>query len=155
MSKPLKIIANNKKASFSYFLEDKLEAGVALIGPEVKSLRNKGCNITDCHADFMENELYIFNLHIAEYENANKFSKISKTRPRKLLLHKRELRKYIGKVKQKGYTIVPTQIYFNQKNIVKIEIALAKGKKIHDKREDIKKKDWDREQSKLLRSNKN
>lgn len=149
-----KIISKNKKASFNYFLEEKYEAGLVLNGPEVKSLRVKGCNLVDSHADFMNNELFIFNVNIQNYDKESQFNKVSSTRPRKLLLNKKELRKLIGKVKQKGYTIIPVCLYFNEKNIAKIEIALAKGKKIYDKREDIKQKDWNRDQSRILRGNK-
>lgn len=154
MSNILKIIAKNKKATFEYFLEEKLEAGIILSGPEVKSLRLKGCNLVESHADFMKEELYIFNVNIQNYDKESKFNKSASTRPRKLLLHKKQLRKLIGKVKQKGYTIVPLCLYFNNKNMAKIEIALAKGKKLYDKREDLKQKDWKRDQSRLLRGDK-
>jgi SsrA-binding protein len=146
-----KVIAHNRKASFNYFLEEKIEAGIILRGSEVKSLRINGCNIAESHADLMENQIYIFNMNIPKYENANKFSNYETKMPRKLLLHKKEIRKLIGKVKQKGYTLVPLTIYFNHKNMVKIEIALAKGKKLYDKREDLKQKDWNRNQQRVLR----
>lgn len=146
-----KIIATNRKATFNYFIEERIEAGIVLTGSEVKSLRLKTCNIEDSHADVMKGNLYIFNMYIAEYEKANKFATHSSRRPRKLLLHKREANKLIGKIKQKGYTLVALSLYFNYKNIAKLEVGLAKGKKLHDKREDLKEKDWNREKSRLIR----
>ena len=146
-----KIIATNRKASFNYHIEETIEVGIILTGPEVKSLRLKSANIADTHADFMKGEIYVFNMYISEYEKANGFSQQQPRRPRKLLIHKRQSRKLLGKIKQKGYTLVATSLYFNNKNIAKLELALAKGKKLHDKREDIKQKDWNREQSRTLR----
>lgn len=151
MTKHSKTIAINKKANFNYFLEDKVEAGIVLKGSEVKSLRTSGCNIEDSHADFDKTEMVLYNLNIPEYKEANKFSTHSPRRPRKLLLHKKESRKLIGKIKQKGYTIIATSIYFNSNNLVKVEIALAKGKKLYDKREDLKQKDWSKNQARIMR----
>jgi len=146
-----KIISQNRKASFNYFIEEKLEAGIALTGSEVKSLRLNKANIEDGHADSMGNEIYLFNSYIAEYDKSNKFSNHVSRRPRKLLLHKAEINKLIGKIKQKGYTLVPLSLYFNDKNKAKLELGLAKGKKLHDKRESLKEKDWKREQARLVR----
>lgn len=146
-----KIISQNRKASFNYFLEEKIESGLILKGSEVKSIRFNGCNIEDSHADFIQGELFILNMNIPKYDKANSFSKFESRAPRKLLLHKKELRKLLGKVKQKGYTLVPLSVYFNNNNIVKIEIALAKGKKLYDKRDDLKQKEWDRKQTRILR----
>jgi len=146
-----KIIASNRKASFHYFIEERVEAGIILTGPEVKSLRLKSCSIEDSHADTMKGDIHIFNMYIAEYDKASKFAPQASRRPRKLLLHKREAGKLTEKVKQKGYTLVALSVYFNHKNIVKIELGLAKGKKLYDKREVLKQKDWDREQSRLSR----
>ncbi len=146
-----KIISTNRRATFNFFIEERIEAGIVLTGPEVKSIRLKACNIEDSHADVMRNDIYIFGLFIAEYDKANKFCMQSTRRPRKLLLHKKESRKLIGKIKMKGYTLIALSMYFNHKNLVKIELGLAKGKKLHDKRECIKTKDWNREQSRIMR----
>lgn len=152
MSIKQQIIAKNRKAHYNYFLEDTMETGVVLIGSEAKSLRLKTCNISESYADVINGEIYILNMNIPKYENSSAFSYYIPTKPRKLLLHKRQIRKIIGKIKQKGYTLVPLCVYFNEKNIAKIEIALAKGKKIYDKREDIKRKDWNRQQARILKT---
>ncbi len=146
-----KIISTNRKATFNFFIEERIEAGIVLTGPEVKSLRLKAGNIEDSHADVMKNDIYIFNMFIAEYDKVSKFSTQTTRRPRKLLLHKSQSRKLIGKIKMKGYTLIALSIYFNHKNLVKVEIGLAKGKKLHDKRGDLKDKDWNREQSRIMR----
>jgi SsrA-binding protein len=146
-----KIIANNKKASFNYFLENKIEVGVVLTGSEVKALRLGKANIEDAYASAHNNEIFLYNSHISQYDKAS-YQNHQPTRPRKLLLHKLEIKRILGKIKQKGYTIVPTSLYFNEKNLVKIEIALATGKKLHDKREVLKQRDWDREQRSLLKT---
>ncbi len=146
-----KILATNKKASFNYFIEEKLEAGIVLLGSEVKSIRVSGCNIEDSHADLMNAELFLLNLNIPEYKQANSFATHLPRRPRKLLIKKSEQKKLIGKVKQKGYTLIAHTIYINHRSLIKVGLALAKGKKLHDKREDIKRKDWNREQEKVLR----
>jgi SsrA-binding protein len=145
-----KIIANNKKAGFNYFLENKIEVGIVLTGSEVKSLRLGKANIEDAYASAQNNEIFLYNAHISQYDKAS-YQNHQPTRPRKLLLHKLEIKKMIGKIKQKGYTIVPISLYFNDKQIVKLEIALATGKKLHDKRETIKQRDWDREKKSLLK----
>ena len=145
-----KIIANNKKASFNYFLENKLEVGVVLLGSEVKSLRLGKANIEDAYASCNNNEIVLYNSHISPYDKSS-HQNHDPRRPRKLLLHKLEIKKLLGKIKQKGYTIVPTSIYFNESNLVKIEIALASGKKLHDKRETIKQRDWEREKKTILK----
>lgn len=151
MSEYKKIISQNKKASFNYFIEEKFEAGIILKGSEIKSLRQGKASIEDSHASNVANELFLYNSYIAEYEKANRFNHISR-RPRKLLMHTKEIRKIIGKIRIKGYSLIATQLYFNAKNIVKVELALAKGKKLHDKRETIKNKDWHREQERLMKS---
>lgn len=145
-----RIIAQNKKAYHDYFIEDKYEAGIALTGSEVKSIRAGKVNITDSHAAADKGEIFLFNTHIAEYEQANRFNHNTR-RPRKLLLHKREIRKLIGKLKVTGYTLVALSIYFNAKNKVKVELGLAKGKKQYDKRQTIKEKEWKRDQARLLK----
>jgi len=153
MSDYKKIIAQNKKASFEYFIEERFEAGIILTGSEVKSVRNGKVTIADTHAAMNENELFLYNCHIAEYEQAGRFNHPTK-RPRKLLLKKKEIQKIIGKIKLKGYTLIALCMYFNKKNIVKVELGLSKGKKQHDKRQTIKDKDWEREQGRILRDKK-
>ncbi|HJD63188.1 MAG TPA: SsrA-binding protein SmpB [Rickettsia endosymbiont of Degeeriella rufa] len=150
MTEYKKIIAQNKKALFNYFIEERLEAGIVLKGSEVQSLRQGKASIEESHAADTGNEVFLYNCHIAEYEKANRFNH-STRRPRKLLLHKKEINKIIGKTKIKGYTLVALSMYFNKKNKIKIELGIAKGKKLHDKRESIKEKDWKRDQSRLIR----
>ena len=151
MSDPYKkIIAQNKRASFDYFIEEQFEAGIVLKGSEVQSLRLGKASIVDSHATNDGTEIMLHNAHIAEYEKANQFNH-STRRPRKLLLHKREIKKIIAKIRIKGYTLVAMSMYFNEKNKVKVELGLAKGKKLHDKRETIKEKDWVREQGRVLK----
>ena len=139
----IKLIDNNKKAYFDYFIEDTYEAGVALVGCEVKSIRLGQVNIKDSFCTVKGNELYVMNMHIKPYEKGSYYNVESK-RPRKLLLHRREIEKLRGAVTQKSYTIVPTKIYFRQ-GLVKMEIALAKGKELHDKRKSIAEKEVKRE----------
>lgn len=153
MSEPYKkIIAQNKKATFDYFIEEEFEAGIVLKGSEVQSLRLGKASIVDSHATNDGMEIVLHNAHIAEYEKAHQFNH-STRRPRKLLLHKREIKKIIAKIRIKGYTLVALSMYFNEKNKIKVELGLAKGKKLHDKRETIKEKDWEREQGRMLKGN--
>ena len=140
---PKKLIANNKKAYHDYFLEEKIEAGIELVGTEVKSLRMGKCSIKEAFVRIDNGEIYIYQMHISPYEKGNIFNR-DPLRPRKLLLHKYEILKLEGKIKEKGYTVVPVEVYFN-KGRVKLMIALAKGKKLYDKRTDIKAKDLKRE----------
>jgi len=146
----VKIAAQNRKARHDYFIEDKLEAGIALVGTEVKSLRAGGCQLTDAYADVDKGELWLLNAHIPEYAGGNRFNHVPK-RPRKLLVHKRELNKLIGAVEREGRTLVPLSIYFNQQGRAKVELGLAKGKKKYDKRETEKERDWSRERARVLR----
>jgi SsrA-binding protein len=141
--KGMKLIANNKKAYHDYFIEDKYEAGIALVGTEVKSLRMGKCSVKEAFIRIENEEVYIYQMHISPYEKGNIFNR-DPLRTRKLLLHKYEINKLIGKQKEKGYTIVPLQVYFKD-GLVKIEIGLARGKKLYDKRQDIAKKDVKRE----------
>ncbi len=141
-----KLIANNKKARFDYFIEDTYEAGIALHGTEVKSLRMGKCSIKESFIRIEKGEVYVYNMHISPYEKGNIFNK-DPLRVRKLLLHKYEINKLEAKIAQKGYTIVPLNVYFS-KGLVKVEIGLAKGKKLYDKRQDIAKKDQRREAEK-------
>ena len=134
----VKIIANNKKAWHDYFIEDKIEAGIELVGTEVKSIRQGHCSIKEAFIRIdKNNEVMIYGMHISPYERGNIFNK-DPLRVRKLLLHKYEIRKLIGKIDQKGYALVPLQVYFKGSKI-KVQIALAKGKKLYDKRQDIAK----------------
>ena len=139
----IKIISTNKKAHFNYFLSEFLECGIALTGTEIKSLRNHGCSIVDSYIVIRNSEAEIINMHINPYEKGNIFNH-DPLRTRKLLLHKKEIRWFNEKTKSGGYTLVPTRVYF-KKGKVKVEIALAKGKKLYDKRETIKKRDLQRE----------
>ena len=138
-----KLIANNKKARHDYFVEDSFEAGIVLHGTEVKSLRQGHCSIKEAFIDIDNGEAFIHQMHISPYEKGNIFNK-DPLRPKKLLMHKKEILKLQGKMKEKGYTIVPVQVYFKG-SLVKVQIALAKGKKLYDKRQDIAKKDQRRE----------
>lgn len=139
----IKLIANNKKAFHDYFIEDKYEAGISLAGTEVKSLRMGKCSIKESFIRIENGEIYIYGMHISPYEKGNIFNK-DPLRTRKLLLHKHEINKVAGKMAEKGYTVVPLQVYFKG-SLVKMEIALARGKKLYDKRQDIAKKDQRRE----------
>jgi len=148
--RPLKIVADNRKARFNYEIGESFEAGVALTGTEVKSLRSGKATIAESFAVSRDGELWLQNSNIPEYLQASRFNHAPK-RPRKLLLHKRQLAKLIGAVEREGMTIVPLKLYFNPKGRAKVEIALARGKKLHDKRETAKKRSWDRERSRLMR----
>lgn len=138
-----KLIANNKKAYHDYFIEEKYEAGISLAGTEVKSLRMGRCSIKEAFIRIEHDEVFVYNMHISPYEKGNIFNK-DPLRVRKLLLHRQEIRKIQGHITQKGYTIVPLSVYFSG-SLVKVEIGLAKGKKLYDKRQDIVKKDQRRE----------
>ncbi len=137
-------IARNRKARHDYFIEDTMEAGIALVGTEVKSCREGRASFKDAYCDFIDGELYLLQMHISPYTHASPQLNHDPERPRKLLLHKRELRHLLGKIKEKGLTIVPLAIYLKN-NRIKVEIALAKGKRQYDKRETIKKRDVDRQ----------
>ena len=138
-----KLIANNKKAYHDYFIEEKYEAGIELYGTEVKSLRMGKCSIKESFIRIDHGEVFVYNMHISPYEKGNIFNK-DPLRIKKLLLHRSEIRKITGKIAQKGYTLVPLQIYFKG-SLAKVEIGLAKGKKLYDKREAIAKKDQQRD----------
>ena len=139
----IKLIANNKKAYHDYFIEDTYEAGIALHGTEVKSLRMGRCSIKESFIRPENEEMFVYQMHISPYEKGNIFNK-DPLRTRKLLLHKYEIRKIMGQVAQKGYTLVPLKVYFKD-SLVKVEIGLARGKNLYDKRESIAKKDMKRE----------
>lgn len=139
----VKLIANNKKAYHDYFIEDKYETGIELFGTEVKSIRMGKCSIKESFIRIEKGEVYIYGMHINPYEKGNIFNK-DPLRTRKLLLHKSEITKLSSKIAEKGYTLVPLQVYFKG-SLVKVEMGLAKGKKLYDKRDDIAKKDQKRE----------
>lgn len=142
--------AVNRRARFNYEIGQTVEAGVALTGTEVKSLREGRSNIADAYAGERGGELWLYNAYIPEYLQANRFNHETR-RPRKLLLHKREIGRMIGAVEREGMTLVPLRIYFNDRGRAKVELAVARGKKLHDKRETTKKRDWQREKARLLR----
>ena len=146
----IKIITNNSKARFNYFLEDFLECGIELKGSEIKSIRKTGASLQDAYVLFRNGEAYILNMHIAPYEHGNIFNH-EPNRTRKLLLHKKEIKKMEQKANEKALTVVPTKIYL-KKGKLKVEIALAKGKKLFDKRETIKKRDDERLMAKAKKS---
>jgi SsrA-binding protein len=146
----LKIVADNRKARFNYAIGEVFEAGIALTGTEVKSLRQGKAAIAESYAASRDGELWLYNANIPEYLQANRFNHAPK-RPRKLLLHRRQISKLSGAVEREGMTLVPLKLYFNPKGRAKIEIALARGKKLHDKRETERKRSWERDRARLMR----
>ncbi|MCF6093628.1 SsrA-binding protein SmpB [Microaerobacter geothermalis] len=144
-----KIISQNKKARHDYHIEETYEAGIVLTGTEIKSVRQGKVNLKDSFARIANGEVWLHNMHISPYEQGNRFN-VDPTRTRKLLLHRREIAKLIGATKEKGYSLVPLRIYLRN-GFAKVEIALAKGKKLYDKRADLKKKDANREIARALR----
>ncbi len=145
-----KIVAENRRAKFEYFIETVYEAGIALTGTEVKSLRFGEGSIAEAYAEVRGEQVWLVNANIPEFSHGNRFNHEPK-RPRKLLLHEREINKMHGAVARDGMTLVPLSVYFNGRGRAKVELALAKGKKAHDKRDTIKERDWKREQGRLLR----
>lgn len=136
----IRIVASNRKARHEYFIEDTIEAGIVLKGTEVKSIRAGRINVKESYAIVENGEIFIYNMHISPYEQGN-IHNVDPIRKRKLLLHKREIKRLEAQVMQKGYTLIPLTVYINEDGLVKIELALGKGKKLYDKREDIAKKD--------------
>src|SRR5947208_15494887 len=149
--RPLRVIADNRKARFNYEIGESFEAGIALTGTEVKSLRLGKATIAESYADARGREIWLVNANIPEYLQGGRFNHPPK-RMRKLLLHRRQIDKLIGAVEREGMTLVPLRLYFNDKGRAKLELALARGKKLHDKRETEKKRSWDRERGRLLRA---
>ncbi len=145
-----RIVADNRKARFNYEILDTYEAGIALTGTEVKSLREGKATIGESYAGPSGEEFFLFNAYIPEYLQANRFNHETK-RPRRLLLHKRQINKLIGATQREGFTVIPLKIYFNEKGRAKVELGLGRGKKLHDKRETEKQRDWDRERARLMR----
>ena len=145
-----KVVAENRRARFEYFIEETFEAGIALTGTEVKSLRGGEGSIAESYAEVRGAEAWLVNANVPEFSHGNRFNHEPK-RPRKLLLHAREVDRLQGAVERKGMTLVPLSIYFNGRGRAKVELALAKGKNAADKRQTIKERDWKREQSRLMR----
>jgi len=145
----LRVVADNRKARFNYEIGEVFEAGIALTGSEVKSLRQGKATIAESYADARGGELWLLNANIAEYLQAGQFNHAHK-RPRRLLLHRKQINKLSGAVEREGMTLVPLKLYFNEKGRAKIEIALATGKQAHDKRQSIKDRDWKRQKARLL-----
>lgn len=148
--RPPKIVAQNRKARFNFHIGETFEAGIALSGSEVKSLRSGKATIAESYADARAGEIWLVNANIPEYLQAGRFNHAPK-RPRKLLLHARQISRLIGATEREGMTIVPLKLYFNKRGRAKVEIALARGKKLHDKRDTEKKRDWQRERGRLMR----
>ncbi len=139
-----RLVCQNRKASHDYHIEDRLEAGIVLLGPEVKSLREGRASLVDSYAKIKGGEVYLYNMHISPYTHAG-HERLDPRRPRKLLLTKREIKRLIGKTEEKGYTLVPTKVYFSPRGWAKVELAIAKGKRKYDKRRALKEKQLRRE----------
>ncbi len=146
-----KTVADNRRARYDYHLDETLDAGIVLVGSEVKSLRTGRANIQDSYAEEVGGEIMLVNAYIPEYAGANRFNHEPR-RPRKLLLKRKEISKLIGSLKRGGVTLVPLSLYFNERGLAKVKLALARGKKLHDKRESEKERDWNREKQRLLRA---
>lgn len=135
----MKVVCTNKKAYHLYNIEETYEAGIQLYGCEVKSLRLGRANLNDSFARVVNGEVFLYNMHISPYPHSREAQNLDPTRTRKLLLKKSEIKRLAGKVQERGYTLIPTKVYFNERGLAKVELALAKGKKVYDRREDIKK----------------
>lgn len=146
-----RVVAQNRRARFDYHIVEELEAGIMLTGSEVKSLRTGRASINESYAGEMQGEIYLFNANIPEYKQANIFNHEAK-RPRKLLLHRRQVQKWIGAIQRKGMTLIALSIYFNERGRAKVALGLGKGKNVVDKRETIKARDWSRDKSRILRN---
>lgn len=146
-----RLAADNRKARFNYEIKETIEAGLALQGTEVKSLRGGRATIGESYAGPMGDELWLFNSYIPEYLEANRFNHEVR-RPRKLLLHRRQIHKLMGAIQREGFTVIPLKVYFNEKGRAKIELGLGRGKKLHDKRETEKTRDWNRDKQRLLKT---
>jgi SsrA-binding protein len=149
-SKSGSTVSKNRKARFNYTIEEELEAGIVLLGTEVKSLRAGRSNIADAYAAEKDGEIWLINAHIMEYAGGNRFNH-EPMRPRKLLLHKKQVKKLLGKLRIKGVTIVPLSLYFNSRGIAKLKIGIAVGKKQYEKRDTIKERDWQRDKARIMR----
>ena len=144
-------VAFNRKARYEYTIEEEIEAGIVLTGTEVKSLRASRANIADAYAGAKEDAIWVFNVYIAEYGHGNRFNHETR-RPRKLLLHKKQISKLLGRLKVKGVTLIPLSLYFNSRGLAKIKLGLAIGKKLYEKRDTIKKRDWERDKARIMRN---
>jgi SsrA-binding protein len=144
-------IAINRRARFDYFIEETIEAGIMLVGTEVKSLRKNHASLNESYAGELDGELYLINAHIPEYVEAGKLRQHEIRRPRKLLVKRREMEKFLGAIRREGYTLVPISLYFNERGMAKLQLGLAKGKKQYDKRETEKKRDWQRDKARIMR----
>jgi len=147
-----KTVAQNRKARYNYFIEEELEAGLILVGTEVKALRAGRANIQESYATFENDGLYLINAHISEYGHGNRHNH-EPMRPRKLLMHKKQINKIAGLIQRAGKTLVPLSLYFNDRGIAKVKLGVASGKKQHDKRATEKERDWNREKQRLLKDN--
>ena len=145
------VVAQNRKARHDYFIEDTMEAGIALTGTEVKALRGGRSNVQDAYASSDDGDMWLVNCYIPEYAHGNRHNHEPR-RPRRLLLHRREINKLAGATQREGYTVVPLSIYFNGRGRAKVELGLAKGKKQYDKRATIKERDWNREKQRLMKT---
>ncbi len=150
---PVQNIVNNKRAVFEYHIENRYEAGIVLTGSEIKAIRQSQVSLADAWCVFVNDELWVKGMHIAEYKDAS-YNNHAAKRDRKLLLNRTELKKLFSKTREKGYTIIPTKLYLNEKGIAKLEIGLARGKKLFDKREDLKRKDASLEMDRIRKSHK-
>jgi SsrA-binding protein len=148
--RPRRVVADNRKARFNYFIDENFEAGIVLTGTEVKSLRDGRSNIADAYASEENGEIWLINSYIPEYHGGNRFNHEPR-RPRKLLLNRREINKLLGTLKRGGVTLVPLSVYFNERGRAKVDLGLARGKQAHDKRATIKEREWGREKSRLMR----
>ncbi len=146
-----RLVAENRKARHEYFITDTLEAGIALTGTEVKSLRQGQANISESYAAMEDGGLALINAYIPEYKQAGAFFNHEPRRPRRLLMHRRELHKLAIAISRQGMTLVPLELYFNERGIAKLKLALAQGKKLHDKRQTEAKRDWERQKARLMR----
>ena len=146
-----KIVAQNRKARHNYFIEDTVEAGLVLLGTEVRAMRAGQASLGDSYADFRGKEIFLINSHISAYRSASRFNH-EPLRLRKILLHRREMEQLRGKMQREGYTLVPLSLYFNERGRVKVELGLAKGRRQLDKREREKTRDWERQRARLLRT---
>jgi SsrA-binding protein len=146
-----RLVAENRKARHEYFVTDSVEAGLQLMGTEVKSLRKGQANIAESYASFEDGGMWLINAYIPEYQGAGRFFQHDPRRKRRLLLHKKEIHKLVVATQRQGMTLIPLELYFNPRGIAKLKLALAQGKKLHDKRETAKKRDWNREKARLLR----
>lgn len=151
---PIEEVSSNKKAYHEYFIEETFEAGIMLTGSEVKSLRLKRINLNDSYARVIGNEVFLINAHISPYARADGFTQAEPERTRKLLLHKREISRLIGKVREKGYTLIPTKVYFNSRGVAKVTLGLAKGKTLYDKRDTLRKRDAQKEVQRAFKTRK-